>query len=65
MREWCNGSHRRLKISRLYGVPVRVRSLVPKSHIYNTAEYGRGLSAWSHKPRNAGSNPASATNMRD
>ena len=25
------------------------------------AEYGRGLSAWSHKPRIAGSNPASAT----
>ena len=26
------------------------------------AEYGSGLSAWSHKPRIAGSNPASATN---
>jgi hypothetical protein len=25
------------------------------------AEYGSGLSAWSHKPRIAGSNPASAT----
>ena len=28
------------------------------------AEYGRGLSAWSHKPRIAGSNPASATSFR-
>lgn len=28
------------------------------------AEYGRGLSAWSHKPRIAGSNPASATRFR-
>ena len=27
----------------------------------NIAEYGRGLSAWFHKPRIAGSNPASAT----
>ena len=26
------------------------------------AVYGSGLSAWSHKPRIAGSNPASATN---